>query len=140
MTRQEKKEEAIKRIMNGLKCSRAEAEAVQIYDEAVDHDKETEFDLPPEKARIAQKFAHTGTKERKKPFVPDLKPRERKPNATKGGIIAEIAGFIEKNSNFAIKNFQIPNKEGKIAFKIGEKWYTIALTEHRTKPKGYEGD
>ena len=140
MTRTEKKEEAIKRIMAGLDCDRKEAEEIFEYDMKIERGDATLGVLSPEQQKIAAKYTRTGTRETKKPFIPKLEQRERKPNATKGGIIAEIAGFMGKNSNFEIKNFQIPNKEGKIAFKIGEKWYTVSLTEHRSKPKDYEGE
>lgn len=124
--------------MAGLQCDREEAEDVYNYDQKIDHDEKTDFDLPSDKQKIAMTFTKTGT--RKTPTVYQFAKKERKPNVVKSEIIEEIANFIEKNSDFEIKNFQIPNKEGKIAFKIGEKWYTLALTEHRTKPKGYEGD
>lgn len=67
------------------------------YDKAVEADKKTEYDLPPEKAKIAQKFAHAGT--RKQPTAYKFTTRQRKPNATKGGIIAELAEFLEKTVN-----------------------------------------
>lgn len=140
MTRAEKKEEAIRRIMSGLDCDRKEAEEIFEYDMKIERGDATLGVLSAEKQKIAAKYTRTGTREVKKPFVPKLEQRERKPNATKGGIIAEVAGFMEENSSFDIKNFQIPSKEGKIAFKIGEKWYTISLTEHRIKPKDYEGE
>ena len=87
------------------------------YDKAVEADKKTEYDLPPDKAKIAQKFAHAGT--RKAPTAYKFTPRQRKPNATKGGIIAELAEFLEKNSQFSIADLSITNKERQIAFSIG---------------------
>lgn len=101
-------------------------------------EKETlEFDLSPDKKKIAQKNCHVGIR---RPTAYKFAKKERKANATKGGLIEEMARLIVENSNFVIENFQIPNKEGKISFKIGEKWYTFALTEHRTKPKWCNGD
>lgn len=140
MTKKQKKEEAISRIISGLQCCREEAEEIYACDEKIDHDEKVYFDLPADKLRVAQKFSHTGTREKKAPTVYKFDKKERKPNATKGGLVAEIAEFIEKNSSFDVKNFQIPNKEQKISFKIGEKWYTWALTEHRTPPKWVNGD
>lgn len=127
------KEEAIERIMRGLKVDREEAEEVYAYDQEVEHDPHV-GQLEPEKEVIARKMAHTGTREKKAPMVPNLTKRERKPNATKGGVVSEIAAFLEKDSEFEIKHLQVPNKEGKISFMIGDKWYTWALTEHRKKP------
>lgn len=91
--------------------------------------------LPPEKELIARKMAHTGTREKKTPMVPNLPKKSRKPNATKGSLVAELAGFIRENSEFEAQYLQVPNPEQKVSFKIGDKWYTWTLTEHRTKPK-----
>lgn len=120
--------------MAGLHCDRIEAEAVYVYDKALDQGERTEFDLPPEKEEFARTMAHTGTREKKSPMVPNLTKRKRKPNATKGGVVSEIATFLSENSDFEIKYLQIPNKEGQISFMIGDKWYTWALTEHRKPP------
>lgn len=120
--------------MAGLKCSEAEAREVYAYDCQVDAGDKTEHDLPADKAKVAQKFAHTGT--RKKPTVYDWsKPRQRKGNATKGGIVAELAEFLEKNSQFSIEDLQIKNKERLISFKIGAETYELTLIQKR-KPKG----
>lgn len=131
------KDEAIERIMNGLKCDREEAEQVYAYDQEVEHDP-TVGHLDPEKELIARKMAHTGTREKKAPMIPNLTPRKRKPNATKGGVVSEIVQFLGENSEFEITHLQVPNKEGKISFMIGDKWYTWALTEHRKPPAWVE--
>ena len=102
------------------------------YDMAVDHDKKTEYDLPPDKLAIARKMAHTGT--RKAPTAYKFTKRERKPNATKGGIIAELAQFLTENSGFSVENLQITNKERQIAFEIGGEKYELTLVQKR-KPK-----
>lgn len=127
------KDEAIERIMKGLKCGREEAEEIYAYDQEVEHDPSV-GQLAPEKELVARKMAHTGVREKKAPMIPNLTKRERKPNATKGGVVAEIAKFLSEMSEFEIKFLQVPNKEGKISFMIGDKWYTWALTEHRKKP------
>ena len=120
--------------MSGLKCDRAEAENVYEYDRAIDHDEKTEFDLPPDKAKVAQKMAHTGT--RKAPTVYKFnKPRERKPNATKGGIIAELATFFAEKSDFSVENLEIVNKERQIAFEIGGEKYELTLVQKRRAKK-----
>lgn len=118
--------------MAGLKCSEAEARDVYNYDCEVEKTSKTEYDLPAEKAKVAQKFAHTGT--RKTPTVYQFKPRERKPNATKGGIISELATFFEKDSQFSIENLQILNKERQISFMIGTDTFEVTLVQKR-KPK-----
>lgn len=109
-----------------------EEEELLAYDKAVDAGKKTEYDLSPEQEKIARKFAHTGT--RKQPTAYKFTPRQRKPNATKGGIIAELAEFLEKNSQFSIENLQILSKERQIAFAIGADSFELTLVQKR-KPK-----
>lgn len=115
--------------MKGLKCNETEARAVYAYDCEVETSAKTQFDLPADKAKIAQKYAHTGT--RKTPTVYQFNKRERKPNATKGGIIAELINFLENQSEFSIFDLQIKNKERQIAFKIGIDSYELTLVQKR---------
>ena len=127
-----KEQEAVNRIMKGLKCSEQEAKEIYATDCAIDRGEPTDFDLPKEKEKIAKKFAHTGTK--KKPTVYQFNKRERKENPTKGGIIAELANFLEKNSEFATENVEIVNKERQIAFFVSGNKYELTLVQKR-KPK-----
>lgn len=60
--------------------------------------------------------------------------RERKENPIKANLIAEIANFLQKNSENAIENCEITNKERQIAFKIGENSFELTLVQKR-KPK-----
>lgn len=115
-----------------LGLSKQEEQELLAYDKAVEADKSTEYDLSPDKIKIAQKFAHAGT--RKQPTAYKFTQRQRKPNATKGGIIAELADFLEKHSQFSIDNLQVTNKERQIAFSIGEDSFELTLVQKR-KPK-----
>lgn len=120
--------------MQGLKCDRVEAEQVYAYDQEVEHDPSV-GQLDPEREAIARKMAHTGTRE-KKPMIPNLTKRERKPNATKEGLVEELFKCLANYGEFEIKGLHIAEKNGKVCFKIGDKWYTWALTEHtRVIPK-----
>lgn len=109
-----------------------EEEELLAYDKKVEAGQRTEYDLSPEQDKIARKFAHAGT--RKQPTAYKFTQRQRKPNATKGGIIAELAEFLEKNSQFSIENLQIPNKERQISFAIGGEMFELTLVQKR-KPK-----
>lgn len=120
--------ERIKRVFPDDK----EARDILAYDKAVEAGEKTPYDLSPEQEKIAKKFAHTGT--RKTPTAYKFTPRQRKPNATKGGIIAELADFMEHNSNFAVTDLAITNKERQIAFKIGDDSFELTLVQKR-KPK-----
>ena len=120
------------RIMRALKVSAEEADEIIAFDKRIDKGERTEYDLDPEQEKLAKKFANTH--ERKRPMVLDNKPRQRKENPTKGGIIAELAKFLAENSEYATKNVEITNKERQIAFKIGDETYELTLVQKR-KPK-----
>lgn len=112
-----------------------EIEDVAKNDDAIDKGEKVSFDLSKEKEKEARKWAHTGTK---KPTVYALDntngKRNRKENPTKASIIAEIAKFLEENSENACENVNITNKERQIAFTIGENSYEFTLVQKR-KPK-----
>ena len=118
--------------MSGLGCSEEEARAIHASDIAIEHGEKQDFDLSPDKLKTAQKFAHTGT--RKAPAAYKFTKRERKPNATKAGIIAELAAFLSEKSEFSVENLEITNKERQMAFKIGEDAFELTLVQKR-KPK-----
>lgn len=120
--------ERIKRVFPDEK----EAQDILAYDKAVEAGEKTEYDLPPDKLKAAQKYAHAGT--RKVPTTYKFTKRERKPNATKGGIIAELAEFMEHNSNFDVSNLAITNKERQISFMVGGETFELTLVQKR-KPK-----
>lgn len=119
------------RIMRILKVDEKEADEILAYDKAVDQGKKTDFDLTPEQEKNVKKYRQAD----RKPTVYNWqKKRERKPNATKGGLIAELAKFLEENSEFSTENVEITNKERQIAFKIGENTFELTLVQKR-KPK-----
>ena len=132
MAARETHEEHVLRIMNGLQCTREEAEDVIKWDKVIDQGGRTPYDLDPEAEKMAKKMANV--KERTKPTNYNFSKRERKANPTKGGIIAEIAQFLTEKSQFATENVEITNKERMIAFKIGEDNFEITLIQKR-KPK-----
>ena len=91
-----------------------------------------EYDLDKEKNKVAQSFVKVGGKT-KKPVVVGANPQKRKENPTKASIIAEIAKFLEENSENACENVTITNKERQIAFSIGENNYEFTLVQKRAK-------
>ena len=119
------------RIMRILKVDEQEAESVLAYDKAVDRGEKTEFDLPPEKEKAVKKYRQA---DRKPTLYNWQKKRERKPNATKEGLVAEIATFLQENSGFNAENVEITNKNREITFKVGEDTFTWTLVQKR-KPK-----
>ena len=121
------------KIVRVLGVTEAEADEILACDKKIEQGKERmDFDLDPETEKMAKKFANAG--ERKKPIMFDGKARQRKENPTKGGIIAELAKFLEEMSEFATENVEITNKERQIAFKIGGEAFELTLVQKR-KPK-----
>ena len=115
-----------------LGMSEKEALDVVACDHEIDRGIAQEFDLDPEREKMAKKFANATTK--KKPTVYDFKQRERKANPTKASIIAEIAKFLAEDSENACESVNVTNKERQIAFKIGDNDYELTLVQKR-KPK-----
>ena len=122
------------KLMRLLGCTAEEAEDIIRTDSDIDHGKRTKYDLSKDEEKVAKKYTNIHEKTKKKPISLDNKPRERKANPTKGGIIAEIAQFLSEKSDFATENVEITNKERMIAFKIGDESYEITLIQKR-KPK-----
>lgn len=117
------------RIMRVLKCSAEEAEEILLADRAIDKGQRMDFDLSLEEEKQAKKYINTH--ERKTDG--EKKPRQRKENATKGGIIAELYSFLSENSEFNVENCQITNKERQIFFQIGEDSFELTLVQKRKK-------
>ena len=133
MAARETHEEHVLRIMNGLQCTREEAEDVIKWDKVIDQGGRTPYDLDPETEKMAKKMANV--KERQKPTNYDFSKRERKANPTKGGIIAEIAQFLTEKSRFATENVEITNKERMISFSVADNKFELTLVQKRTPKK-----
>lgn len=119
------------KLMRILNVTAEEAEEIIAYDKAVDQGKKTPYDITSEQEKQTRKYRQAD----RKPTVYDFtKKRERKPNATKGGLIAELFDFLSKNSQFSTENVTITNKERQIAFQIGEDKFELTLVQKR-KPK-----
>jgi hypothetical protein len=127
--------EQVKRIMQGLRCSEDEATEIFLSDKAIDRGERMAFDLPPELEKEAKKMANATTRKTKTPTVYnfDTSTKKRKENPTKASIIAEIAKFLQENSENACENVQITNAERQISFTIGENNYEFTLVQKRKK-------
>lgn len=123
----------IETLMKNLDVSEEEAKEIIEYDKAVDRMTmtEVEADLTPEQKEAIKKFKNVATKTVKKPFIPDLKTRPRKENATKREIIGDIYyALLEKGYEY----LTIVKAEKEITFEMGGDNYSISLVCHR-KPK-----
>lgn len=118
--------------MRLLDCTQEEALDIIEKDKIIDKGGRTEFDLDKEKEKLAKKMANVDTHKKTTVYKWDKKPR--KENPTKAGIIAEIAQFLEENSENACEMVEITNKERQISFKIGENMFELTLVQKR-KPK-----
>lgn len=121
-------ESQIERIMNGLKCSREEAEQILADDKAIDRGERMSFDLDKETEKQAKKWANTGTRQ----TASEKTERKRKENPTKASIISEIARFLTENGYDSV---EITNKERQIALKVGENAFELTLVQKRQPKK-----
>lgn len=121
-------EKRIAKIMQSLKCDRAEAEEILAEDLEIDKMsmKDVTADLTAEQKKAVKIATNVGQKTTEKVSV----KRERKIDEEKVKIIAEIAKFAE---NFA-ENVEITNISKVIEFNIGENHYKLDLIKQR-KPK-----
>lgn len=118
------------KLMNTLDISEQEAKEVLAYDRAIDQGKPTPYDFTPEQEKSTRKFRQA---ERKRTAY-NFTKRERKPNATKGGLIQEFYEFLTEKSGFSTENVEILNKERQIGFQIGEDKFELTLVQKR-RPK-----
>lgn len=118
------------KLMRILGCSPEEADDIIETDKIIDKGGRTKYDLDPAKEKEAKAFARTRTV-----YNFDTSNRKRKENPTKEGIIAELHKFLQENSEYAIANAEITNKQGEISFSIGGISFSLKLTQHRNKKK-----
>lgn len=120
-------------IMKVLGVSAEEADAILASDKAIDRGEKQDFDLDPDKAKVAKKF--TNVQGHKKPTVYSFQKRERKENTTKSGIIADLFKFLTETSELSYENTVISNKERQIAFESGGHKYELTLVQKREPKK-----
>lgn len=121
--------ERLDRIKNGLHCSDSEAADILAYDKAIDEGFIMEHDLEPEKEKIAKQYAYTGMR---KTTDKPIKPK-RKPNDTKGVIIAALAACLEQTSALHAQNVTVEKPERLITFAVDGKNFDLTLTQKRDK-------
>lgn len=127
-------------LENLMKLGLDEAEAKQVLedDKAIDRGEPMPFDLPKDKEKATRQYRQAD----RKPFVPNLKPRERKPNEDKREIVRAIkdclyslqADFEETSPpqyNICPNDIEITNAERQIDFAINGVKYRIVLSAPR---------
>ena len=126
-------ENRISELMKTLDLTRDEAIELIRDDEQVDKMgmKQVDDDLTEEQKKAIKK-AKGGV--RAVNAYGKKVTRERKENLTKASLIAEIAQFLEENSENTCEMVTITNKERQISFSIGSEKYELTLVQKR-KPK-----
>jgi hypothetical protein len=118
------------RIMRILKVSEEEADEILEYDKRIDRGERVEYDLSPELEKMAKKFANVTT--HKKPIKLDTKPREKKTDDVKVGLIDSIFAHLNGNEDIKCENVTITNKSKTISFVLNGETYEIDLKRKRT--------
>lgn len=118
------------RIMRTLGVSAEEADEILASDKAIDRGEPQEFDLPPDKVKIGQKYCHTGT--RKTPVAYKFDQRKTvKANPTKEGLIQFLFDALKTE----VENLEIANKTKLLTFSMNGENFELNLIQKR-KPKG----
>lgn len=119
-------EERISMLMRTLKISREEALELEAYDDDVNKNKKTQYDLTEEQRENVKALMRRT--EHKKSNV----YRARKPNELKEAIVAELAEFLAEDAQGqAYEDIQVTNKNRMIHFVVGEKEFDLQLIEKR---------
>lgn len=117
------------KIMRVLEVDSKQADEILAYDKAVEQGKSTPYDFTKEQEKETRKFRQADRKR----VAYNFTKRERKPNATKGGLIVELFEFLKEKSDFSTENVEILNKERQISFQIGEDKFELTLVQKRKK-------
>ena len=109
-----------------MKLGLSEAEARQVLedDKRIDKGEKMSFDLSKEQEKATRQYRQA---DRTKPFVPDLKPRERKPNMAKRDIIQMLNETLASIAS----NVTVTNIERQIDFEIDGVRYRVVLSAPR---------
>lgn len=123
----ETEKQKVQRFMKTLDLTEAEAKALIAEDAKVDKMKasEVDADLTADQKQAVKKLKNSDT------HVYKFDKRERKKDATKESMIADIAKYLSETAEFEAQNVKIVNSTQKIDFQFGGKSYSLTLTAHR---------
>ena len=123
----ETEKQKIQRFMKTLDLTEAEAKVLIAEDAKVDKMKasEVDSDLTADQKQAVKKLKNSDT------HVYKFDRRERKKDATKESMIADIAKYLRETAEFEAQNVKIVNSTQKIDFEFGGKAYSLTLTVHR---------
>lgn len=101
------------------------------WENEIEHDRPTPFDLTDEQEKISKKARNIGEKTKKTPTNYKFDTRKKPKDAEKVEIVEKIFDFVKE---FA-ENSTISNAGREISFNFGENSYSLVLTKHRTPKK-----
>jgi hypothetical protein len=118
--------EQVAKIMNLLDCTEEQAKDIVEYDKAVDKMPMSQVndDLTAEQKAVSKKYRQGD----RKPIV-FTKPKERKADDTKGGLITLLAETIK--SQDPCNSIEITNAERQIDFEWGGRKLRLVLSAPR---------
>lgn len=106
-----------------LGMSEAEAKEVLEADRKIEKGEKMSFDLTKEQEKATRAMRQAD----RKPFVPDLKPRQRKPNEAK----REIIQVLDEALTDLVDDVTVTNVERQIDFVYNDVKYRIVLSAPR---------
>lgn len=102
------------------------------WDNEVEHNRPTPFDLTKEQEKASKKARQTTSEKKgKKPTSYKFETKAKPKDAEKVEIVRKIFGFVAEFT----ENCQIFNEGKEITFTFGENSYSLTLTKHRTPKK-----
>ena len=124
-------------LMKKLGISREEALDLEGYDEDVNKNRKTQYDLTDEQRKNVMEMNRKREHRKSGP-----RKVERKPNELKEALVVALADFLENECEFTLADVltycdavEITNKNRMIHFKVGEKEFDLQLIEKRPPKK-----
>lgn len=101
------------------------------WDNEINHNRPTPFDLTKEQQKEAKKATITTSNKKKTPTNYKFDKKTRPKDAEKVEILQKINDFVKKIA----ENSEIVNEGQEISFSLGENDYSLKLTRHRKTKK-----
>ena len=101
------------------------------WDNEINHNRPTPFDLTKEQQKEAKKATITTSNKKKTPTNYKFDKKTRPKDAEKVEILQKINDFVKKLA----ENSEIINEGQEISFSLGENDYSLKLTRHRKTKK-----
>ncbi len=124
-------------LMKKLGITREEAIDLEGYDDDVNKNRKTQYDLTEEQRKVVMEMNRKRDHKKSGP-----RKVERKPNELKEALVMALADFLENECEFTLNEeitycdtVEITNKNRMIHFKVGEKEFDLQLIEKRPPKK-----